>query len=58
MVVKVKESFEILDMLKIKTTLKDKSDVDKKKQDIMNEFYLIQRNLISFRKRNISFSFV
>ena len=45
-------------MLKIRTNLKNIFFVDKKVQDIKKEFYQIKRNLISFLKRTISFSFV
>ena len=46
MVVKVKEYFEKLDMLKIMPILKSLNYVDKEMRDIVNGFYLIKRNLI------------
>ena len=53
MVVKVKQSFERLDMLKIMTNLNSIFYEDKKIQDIMNEFYLIKRNLIISRRSSV-----
>ena len=45
-------------MLKLMKNLKSTFYEDKEIQDIMKEFYLIQRILISYLKRTISFSFV
>ena len=56
MVVKVKESFEKLDMSKIMTNLKSMYYEDKGMQDIMKEFYLIKRNLIIFHNFILSIS--
>ena len=58
MVVKVKESFEKTRHVKNNKKLKNTFYVVKEIQDIMKEFYLTKRNLISFLKRTISFSFV
>ena len=47
-----------LDMLKTKTNLKNTFYEDIETQDTIIDFYLIQRNLISFLKRTIQFSFI
>ena len=58
MVVKVKQYFEKTKHVKKTINLKNIIYEDKEIQDIMKNYYLIKRNLISFLKRIISFSFV